>query len=99
VQAFNTWYARTAPGADVDFFALMGWVAGQLFVRALTAAGPDPTQAKLVAELSKLTHFESDMVSPINPAGKKFSPCFLVVKVKGGKWQKEFPDGPGFSCP
>jgi ABC-type branched-subunit amino acid transport system substrate-binding protein len=97
VALMADWYKKTAPGADLDFFSLMGWVAGEMLVTALRAAGPDPTQAKVIAELAKLTEFKSGVVAPINPAGKKPSNCFHVVEVKGGKWQKQFPAS-GFQC-
>jgi hypothetical protein len=99
MQLFSQWYQRTAPGADVDFFAVLGWVAGEMVARAIGNAGPDPTQAKVVAELQKFTRFESDYVAPINTAQKKITGCFLVVEVKGGKWTKIHPDGDGFACP
>jgi hypothetical protein len=97
VKLMADWYKRTAPGADLDFFALLSWVAGEMLVKALTTAGPDPTQAKVVAELAKLTEFKASIAAPINPAGKKPSPCFHVVEIKDGKWQKQYPDS-GFDC-
>jgi ABC-type branched-subunit amino acid transport system substrate-binding protein len=97
IASFNTWYARTAPGADVDFFALAAWVAADMFVKALTAAGPDPTQAKLLAELSKFTSFSNGLVQNLNPAQKQAVGCFHVISVKGGKWVKTFP-AKGFQC-
>jgi ABC-type branched-subunit amino acid transport system substrate-binding protein len=97
VQAFNTWYARTNPGADVDFFALVAWTAAEMFVKALRQAGPDPSQAKLLEQLRTFTTYSSDMVAQINPAGKKPAPCFNVMQVKGGKWTKVHP-AQGFDC-
>ncbi|MFP5254470.1 MAG: ABC transporter substrate-binding protein [Acidimicrobiia bacterium] len=95
---FNEWYARTAPGQDVDFFALVGWVAADMFVTALRAAGPDPTQAKIIAELSKLTAFEANgAVGKINPAQKKNTGCYHIIAVEGGKWVKKHP-AKGFVC-
>jgi len=96
--ALSTWYSRTAPGADLDFFSLAAWVAADLFVNALKAAGPDPTQAKIVAELSKVTSFTGGgLVGNINPAQKKSTPCYNVVGVRGGKWVKVHP-AQGFQC-
>jgi ABC-type branched-subunit amino acid transport system substrate-binding protein len=98
IAQFNTWYARTAPGADVDFFALAGWVAADMFVTALRGAGPDPTQAKILAELSKLTSYNGGgLVANINPAEKRAVGCFHMIEVKGGKWVKTFP-AKGFQC-
>jgi ABC-type branched-subunit amino acid transport system substrate-binding protein len=94
----KTWYGRTAPGADLDFFALMGWVAGEMVTRAIRDAGPDPTQAKVVTALRTYNNYQSPYVAPINPAGKKPSSCFEVAQVKGGKWQKILPSGGGFQC-
>jgi hypothetical protein len=98
MQAFSQWYQRTAPGADVDFFAVLGWVAGEMVTRAIANAGPDPTQAKVIAEALKFTNYQSDYVAPINPAQKKTPNCFLVVEVQGGKWVKIHPSGSGFAC-
>jgi ABC-type branched-subunit amino acid transport system substrate-binding protein len=99
MQTFSQWYQRTAPGADVDFFSVLGWVAGEMVARAIGNAGPDPTQAKVVAELQKFTNYESEYVAPINPAQKRITNCFLVLEVKGGKWTKIHPAGSGFACP
>ena len=98
MQIFSEWYRRTAPGSDVDFFSVLSWVAGEVLVRAIAAAGPDPTQAKVVAELQKFTNYQSDYVAPINIAGKRPSNCFLVVEVQNGKWTKIHPEGSGFAC-
>jgi ABC-type branched-subunit amino acid transport system substrate-binding protein len=99
VQAFNTWYGKTNPGADVDFFALVGWVSAEMFVKALRQAGPDPNREKVLEQLRTFTNYSSDMVAPINPAGKRPSACFNVMQVKGGKWTKVYPQGEGFACP
>jgi ABC-type branched-subunit amino acid transport system substrate-binding protein len=97
-QSLATWYGRTAPGADLDFFSVASWVAADLFVTALKAAGPDPTQASIVAELQKVTAYTGNgLVGSINPAQKKAPTCFNVIEVRGGKWVKTFPDK-GFQC-
>jgi ABC-type branched-subunit amino acid transport system substrate-binding protein len=98
IAALATWYGRTAPGADLDFFSILSWVAADLFVNALKAAGPDPTQAKIIAELQKVTAYTGNgLVGTINPAQKKAPACFHVIEVQGGKWVKTFP-GQGFQC-
>jgi len=95
---FDTWYKRTAGGADADFFAVLSWVAASMFVEALKAAGPDPTQAKIVAHMQHVTSYTGGgIVAPINPAQKKSTPCFQVLAVKGGKWVKQYP-AKGFAC-
>jgi len=95
---FDTWYKRTAGGADADFFAVLSWVAANMFVEALKAAGPDPTQAKIVAHMKTVTSYTGGgIVAPINPAQKKSATCFQVIEVKGGKWIKQHP-AKGFAC-
>lgn len=98
IAQMATWYERTAPGADLDFFSVAAWVGADMFVTALKAAGADPTQAKIVAELKKLTAYTGNgLVGTINPAQKKAPTCFNVIEVKGGKWVKTFP-AKGFQC-
>ncbi|MEQ1785596.1 MAG: ABC transporter substrate-binding protein [Acidimicrobiales bacterium] len=98
IREFATWYQRTAPGADPDFFAILSWVAADLFVDALRAAGPDPSQAKILAHMRTVTSYTGDgLVGGINPAGKAQPKCFHVLEVKGGKWVKSFP-AKGFQC-
>ncbi len=93
-----TWYARTSPGADLDFFALNAWLAADMFVEALRAAGSDPTQAKIIAHMKTVTDYMGDgLVGGINPSQKKSARCFNVIEVKGGKWVKTFP-AKGFQC-
>jgi ABC-type branched-subunit amino acid transport system substrate-binding protein len=98
IGLFDTWYGRTAAGEDADFFALNGWASGDLLVRALRQAGPDPTQAKVVEALKAMTEYDGDgLVGTVNPPGKVTPPCFHIIEVEGGKWVKRFPDK-GFAC-
>jgi ABC-type branched-subunit amino acid transport system substrate-binding protein len=98
ISQFKTWYQRTAPGADMDFFAILSWVAADMFVGALRAAGPDPTQAKILEQMRKVTNYTGGgLVGGTNPAQKKQPKCFHVVEVKGGKWVKSHP-AQGFQC-
>jgi len=98
MAAFSTWYGRTAPGADADFFAILGWVAADMFVTALRQAGPDPSQANILEQMRTFTEYTGNgIVAPINPAQKQLTTCFHIIKIEGGKWSKEFP-GQGFQC-
>jgi ABC-type branched-subunit amino acid transport system substrate-binding protein len=98
ISEFKTWYQRTAPGADMDFFAILSWVAADMFVEALRKAGPDPTQAKILEQMRQVTAYTGDgLVGSINPAQKKQPKCYHVIEVKGGKWVKSFP-AKGFQC-
>src|SRR3546814_405658 len=90
MQEMKTWYERTAPGADLDFFAILSWVAADIFVTALRAAGPDPTQASILEHLNGMKEYTGDgLVAPINIADKKLTQCFQILEVRGGAWHKE----------
>jgi branched-chain amino acid transport system substrate-binding protein len=96
---FLTWFSRTAPGQDPDYFSILAWSAADLFVRALKAAGPKATRDTTLAELKKITSFDAGgMLAPINPAAKHWADCFLVVKVVNGKWTRVEPAASGFHC-
>lgn len=99
VQDFITWYERTNPGADIDFFAIQSWVAADLYVSALRKIEGPPTRDNLLASLKTFTEYDANgMIAPINPAGKKSASCFLIAKVNNGQWVRDHPDNPGFDC-
>jgi ABC-type branched-subunit amino acid transport system substrate-binding protein len=98
ITEFKTWYQRTAPGADMDFFAIFSWTAADMFVDALRKAGPDPTQAKILEQLRTFTNYTGDgLVAGVNPAQKKQPGCFHIIEVQNSKWVKTFP-AKGFHC-
>lgn len=99
VNDFLTWYERTNPGSDIDFFAIMSWVAADLYVSALRSVDGPPTRDKVLAALQGTTDYDaSGMIAPINPAGKQGASCFMIAKVDGGKWVRDHPGGSGFEC-
>ena len=94
----NRLHAEGPVGQDPDFFAILSWVAADMFVQALTQAGPDPTQAKVLEQMRTFTDYSGDgLVQSINPAQKKQPQCFHVIEVKGGRWVPTFP-AKGFTC-
>ena len=98
VQTFVTWYERTNPGADIDFFAIEGWVAADMYVDALRMVDGPPTRDKVLAKLRTFTAYDADgMKAPVNPAQKKSAKCFMVAEVEGGKWVRTHP-AKGFDC-
>jgi ABC-type branched-subunit amino acid transport system substrate-binding protein len=98
IKELSTWYSRANGSADLDYFAIQGWVAADMFVTALRSAGADPTRDKVLAELRKQTSYDGGgLVGNINPAQKKFAKCFTIIGVTGGKWSQVFPKS-GFQC-
>ncbi|MBA3653735.1 MAG: ABC transporter substrate-binding protein, partial [Actinobacteria bacterium] len=99
VATFLKFFHQAAPGVAPDFFAILAWSATELFVQAMRSAGPKPTRDAVVGELKKVTKFDaSGMLAPINPAGKHWANCFLVVKIVSQKWQRLEPASSGFHC-
>jgi ABC-type branched-subunit amino acid transport system substrate-binding protein len=99
LATFVDWYRRVNPGQPIDFFAFQGWVAADMFASAIEAAAPAPTRDAVLDVLRTYTSFDAHgLVAPINPAGKVGSPCYLIVTVKDGTWQRLYPDS-GFACP
>jgi ABC-type branched-subunit amino acid transport system substrate-binding protein len=99
MAAFQQWYARTNPGADPDFFAILSWASAAMLLQAVEQAGPTPTRDLVIAKLKAMADTDAGgVLAPhVNPAGKKASPCFMIAKVQGGKWTRSFP-AKGFQC-
>jgi ABC-type branched-subunit amino acid transport system substrate-binding protein len=98
MDTMATWYERANPGQDLDYFSIQGWIAGAMFGKALTQAGPSPTRALVLQQLQTFTAFDADgFIAPIDPAERKPSPCFVVVTVEDQKWKRVDPQT-GFRC-
>jgi ABC-type branched-subunit amino acid transport system substrate-binding protein len=104
ITTFNTWVQRVSPGFSPDFFTLVGWLCGELFVDALRNAGKDPSRGSLLQALRKITAFDSGNLLPVtNPAGKVPTICYLLGQVTNGKFHR-LDDPPvngstkGFRC-
>jgi hypothetical protein len=105
-KASNPELARyiDAVGADkVDSFGAQGWQSAVLFKTAVDKIvadqGPNAiTRANLLKTLSGITDFTAN-----GWAGKKdlkgFGPCFVIIQLKGGKWNRVYPTQAGtFDC-
>lgn len=98
VGEFQKWMDRVDKGQTKDIFALYGWTSAQLFVQALTKAGPKATRKTLYDALNTITSFNGDgLLAPANPAGKKPATCWLLTQVKNGKFVRVTPST-GFRC-
>ena len=99
VKTFDTWMAKTNPSFQPDLYSLDGWAGAALFVQALKAAGPNPTQAGVLAQLAKITTFTAGgLISTDDPAAKKAPTCWIMLQVENQKFVKIQPTGEGFTC-
>ncbi|HZE16122.1 MAG TPA: ABC transporter substrate-binding protein, partial [Mycobacterium sp.] len=100
VALFDKWVRKANPKAHFDTYALFGWASAEYFVKALEAAGPNPTRSGLIAQLNKLTRFDAGgLIAPDDPVHKKPPTCWLLLKVANGKWVRTGPTPrSGFIC-
>lgn len=100
VNTFLSWVQKTHPGFTPDLFTLYGWASAQLFVQALRAAGPHPTRASVLTQLSKIDHFSaSNLMAPSNPARKLPPSCYLLARIVNGKFTRVAdPSNGGYRC-
>jgi hypothetical protein len=90
---------------DLDGFGILAWQSALLFRDAVNAVVDEHgvnglTRANLLDAFSTMTSFDADgMRGEINPSEKVGSGCFVMMKVKGGKFVREFPKKKGtLSC-
>ncbi len=92
VADFVSWYGRSNPGSNPDFFAILAWAAADMFVQAVEKAGGAPSRDKVIANLRGFHAFDAHgLLAPNDPAGKKASPLFMVAGVVNGKWVRKYP--------
>ena len=85
----------------LDQFAVYGFAATLLFRQAAEAAvkehGPDGlTRANLLAALSQIHSFDAGgMIGASDIGGRRFGPCYMVMRIEDGKWKRVFPTKAG----
>jgi branched-chain amino acid transport system substrate-binding protein len=89
---------RYEPAYTFNEVALEGWVSAALFVAGLRAAGPNPTQQKLISAVNRISNFTAGGVaSPVNWAIAHTvitSPsCETFVEAKGDTFKVVFNQG------
>jgi branched-chain amino acid transport system substrate-binding protein len=92
MEQYITTMQKYEPSATYNEVALDGWENAQLFVTGLRAAGPNPTQAKVVAALNKITDYNAGgLVPPVNwTVSHTSSPppaCGAYVQASGGAFK------------
>jgi ABC-type branched-subunit amino acid transport system substrate-binding protein len=99
VALFQKYYAQVTGGAAADTFAADAWAETAMLVGAMRAAGPALTRKKVLAELAKITSFDADgFFSRANPAKKQPGNCYVIWKVKGGKYVRTDTPATAFRC-
>jgi len=78
--------------------ALDGWLNANLFVMGLQAAGKNPTQAKVVRDINKMTDYVgAGLIQPVNWTVAHYEStqpsCVAMVQVQNGAFQPVFTNG------
>jgi phosphate transport system substrate-binding protein len=98
VQLFLHWLKQVAPNQRPDIFAAYGWESARLFVQALGAAGPRPTQDAVMAQLKATDNFDGNgMLAPAGPASKRPPTCFVTMTISNNGFVRADPPS-GFIC-
>jgi ABC-type branched-subunit amino acid transport system substrate-binding protein len=100
LQQFEAAYAKVGTKVKATSLGVQAFSAGLLFATAAKEAGSDLTPETLLAKLKAIhkwdgggLHYETD------PGANAASPCFVYLKVTGGKFERLFPEKPGtFQC-
>ena len=90
VTTFLHWVQVARPGWQPDLFTLYGWLSAQLFTQGLKKAGEDPSRGSLLKALGTITTFSgTHLETPVDPAAKTLSNCYLIGRIEGGKWVRQ----------
>jgi ABC-type branched-subunit amino acid transport system substrate-binding protein len=96
VQEFVDAIEAFAPGEPINQPTIAGYLAADMFLQALEAAGPNPTPEKIQKAASKMTFEIEGFVGPTKyPKGfKAGTPCGQLVASDGAEWTVQVP----FQC-
>jgi len=91
-DAIKAWAAKykAKTGQDPNSAAQYGYVGGDIVVKALEAAGPDLTRAKLLAALEAIKDYKPMFPGPAlsyGPDKHQGSTATFLAKVEGGRWK------------
>ena len=89
MSTYLKWLQQVAPGAHPTFYGVWAWSATALFVREALQLGGKLSRSSLVAAFRKVHNWNTGgMTAPQNVGGKINGPCWGIVRLQGGKWQK-----------
>lgn len=96
VQEFIDAVEAVAPGEAINQPTIAGYIAADMFIQALEAAGENPTPEKIQKAAAKMTYAIDGFVGPTKyPKGfKAGTPCGQLVASDGTEWTVQVP----FQC-
>jgi ABC-type branched-subunit amino acid transport system substrate-binding protein len=98
MQRYLYWLEQTDAKKGPTALGVQSWSAGLLFATAAKALGSDVTREGLLEQLHGIKEWDGHGIhAPSNPGDNGVTECFVYLKIKGGKFTREFPDE-GFAC-
>jgi ABC-type branched-subunit amino acid transport system substrate-binding protein len=99
ITTMTNWLHTTHPGYPVNLFVVEAFSAGLLFQAAMAKAGPDPTQAGVIAAVKGTHSFNADgLITQTDPGAKLPPLCNIIAGVSNGKFVRIDPATTGFEC-
>jgi ABC-type branched-subunit amino acid transport system substrate-binding protein len=97
------------PGAQPELLGVQAWSAALLWATAVKDLGSNVTRSALIERLSQIHQWDGGgLHGTSDPGAGKPAPCFIVMKVEGGGFVREYPRadadaqvyerGRGFDC-
>jgi ABC-type branched-subunit amino acid transport system substrate-binding protein len=103
MQNYLEWMEKT--GGHVHKISLAGWIVADLFVEGMQAIGANPTRAKLIKALNKITDFTAHGITSgidwtvAHSDNSEGLSCRAFLKVEDGRFVQEFSEpGKPFVC-
>jgi ABC-type branched-subunit amino acid transport system substrate-binding protein len=98
IRLMQQWAHKVRPGYNYDLYTAVAWAHARMFFKALASAGVNPTRGSLMAELQKITTWDSfGMFPEVGPATKRPTTCYLMITVDAGNFRRLAP-AHGFQC-
>ncbi len=99
VALMDKWVNNVKPGFKSDIFTAYAWAGGRLLFQAMENVGPKLTRPAVNEAIRKIGVFDDfGLFAPSNPGTKAPAPCFIVLKVVGGKFTRFDSPPAAFRC-
>lgn len=99
VGTYLHWLNVADPNFVPDEFSAYSWANAALFVHAITEAGADLTQQKVLSVLRATDVFnDNGMVTSADIGARTPSNCYNVLEIENGTWTKVDDPPTGFRC-
>jgi hypothetical protein len=92
------WVKRVDASFKPDLYTAVAWASGRLFGEAHDKVSGELTRESMNAALKTIDNFDANgMLAPAGPGSKRPPTCWLLLTVKGGKFERVTP-ATGFRC-